>query len=68
MNFTDAQKKKIKENLNNIVKYIEENILPHITYSYETGMLDKTDFPYCYYIGLNGPYSDKIRFYCSRNE
>ena len=35
MNYT-AVKNKTKENLEKITKYIEENILPHIDYDYET--------------------------------
>ena len=59
MRFTDEQKEQIYANLTKITSYIETNILPHITYSYETGKFGSN-----HYIGLNGPYSDKIRFYC----
>ena len=61
MTFTDVQKKQIYENLNKITSYIGANILPHITYCYETGKIGGTSD--CY-IGLNGPYAEKIRFYC----
>ena len=71
MNYTTEQKKQIKENIDKIVEYIEENILPHITYSYETGVFGPTETwgrwdenrGQRYYIALNGPYRDKIRFY-----
>ena len=36
MNYTPEIRTKIKENLELIIKYIEENILPHIDYDYET--------------------------------
>ena len=65
MNFTDVQKQQIRANIQKIVEYIEEDILPHITYSYETGVFGETEILRGCYIGLNGPYSDKIRFYCS---
>ena len=61
MIYTEEQRQQIRDNLQKIVDYIEENILPHITYSYDTGEFgpigDKN-----YRIGLNGPYADKIRF------
>lgn len=71
MNYTESQKQQIKANLNKIVEYIEENILPHITYSYETGVFGPieswgafNEMGGCRYkIALNGPYKDKIRFY-----
>lgn len=66
MTYTEEQKQQIRGNLQKIVNYIEENILPHITYSYDTGEFgpigDKK-----YYIGLNGPYADQIRFYYKGN-
>lgn len=66
MNYTAAQKQQIRDNLQKIVNYIEENILPHIAYSYATGEFgpigDKN-----YRIELNGPYADKIRFYYRSN-
>ena len=36
MNYSEELRNKIKENLEKITKYIEENILPHIDYDYET--------------------------------
>ena len=36
MNYTPEIRTKTKENLETIIKYIEENILPHIDYDYET--------------------------------
>ncbi len=36
MNYSEELKNKTKENLEAIEKYIEENILPHIDYDYET--------------------------------
>lgn len=36
MNYTPELRTKTKENLELIIKYIEENILPHIDYDYET--------------------------------
>jgi hypothetical protein len=48
----------MQTNVNKIVEYIEENILTHIDYMYETPMFG----PFLH-IGLNGPYSKKIRFY-----
>ena len=59
MRFTDEQKEQIYANLTKITDYIETNILPHISHCYETGQFESD-----YYIALNGPYSDKIRFYC----
>lgn len=44
MKFTETQVTKMKENLNKIVKYIEEEVLPYIDYQYETpkfGPLEK---------------------------
>ena len=58
MKYTTEQKQQIRANLQKIVEYIEENILPHITYAYETGRFGQN-----YRIGLNGPYRNKIRFY-----
>lgn len=58
MNYTTEQKEQIRANLQKIVDYIEKNILPHITYSYDTCVREY------YHIGLNGPYQDQIRFYC----
>ena len=71
MNYTNVQKQQIRANLQKIVDYIEAQILPHITYSYETGtfgpmemwgMVDENSGRR-YKIALNGPYKDKIRFY-----
>ena len=70
MTYTTEQKEKIHNNIQKIVEYIESNILPHITYSYETGSFGPMEsWGRCdenkgqrYYIALNGPYSDKIRF------
>lgn len=59
MNYNEIQKQQIRANIHKIVDYIEKNILPHITYSYETGR-----FGQIYSIGLSGTYSDQIRFYC----
>lgn len=58
MNYTTEQKEQIRANLQKIVNYIEKNILPHITYSYDTCACE------FYHIGLNGPYQDQIRFCC----
>ena len=71
MTYTTEQINKIHANIQKIVEYIEENILPHITYCYETGMFGPTEtwgrndekHGKKYYIALNGPYADKIRFY-----
>lgn len=64
MNYTAAQKQKTLENLNKITDYIEQNILPYIPYCYETGCLGHNP---AFYIGINGPYADKIRFYCGNS-
>lgn len=71
MTYTPEQIKKIHNNIQKIVEYIEGDILPHITYCYETGMFGPREtWGRCdekhgqrYYIALNGPYADKIRFY-----
>ena len=71
MTYTQEQIEKIHSNIQQIVGYIEENILPHITYSYETGTFGPIETwgrsdehrGQRYYIALNGPYADKIRFY-----
>ena len=71
MTYTQEQIEKIHNNIQQIVGYIDENILPHITYSYETGTFGPIEtWGRCdehrgqrYYIALNGPYTDKIRFY-----
>lgn len=71
MTYTPEQMAKINQNIQKIVGYIEENILPHITYCYETGTFGPVETwgrsdekrGKRYYIALNGPYSDKIRFY-----
>ena len=60
MRFTDEQREQICDNIKKITDYIEKNILPHITYCYETG-----EFGSNHYIALNGPYESKIRFYCN---
>lgn len=60
MIYTEEQKLQIRKNIHKIASYIEESILPHITYSYETGSFGPN-----FRIALNGPYSDKIRFYCN---
>ena len=74
MTFTAEQIKQIGINIQKIVEYIEKSILPHITYSYETGTFGPVEtWGRCnenksqrYHIALNGPYADKIRFYnCS---
>jgi hypothetical protein len=65
MRFNDSQRQQIRTNLQKIVEYIEENILPHITYLYETGSFGTQEIMHGCHIGLNGSYSDKIRFYCS---
>lgn len=70
MTYTTEQKEQIYNNIQKIVEYIESNILPHITYSYETGSFGPMEsWGRCdenrgqrYYIALNGPYADKIRF------
>lgn len=71
MTFTAEQTKQINTNIQKIVEYIESNILPHIKYSYETGAFGPEETwgrwdenrgkRYC--IALNGPYTNKIRFY-----
>ena len=71
MTYTTEQIQKLHINIQKIVEYIEANILPHITYSYETEKFGPIEtWGRCdenrgqrYYIGLNGPYADKIRFY-----
>ena len=71
MTYTAEQKEKIRENIYKIVNYIETNILPHITYSYETGAFGPIETWGAhdensgsrYFIALNGPYEDQIRFY-----
>ena len=71
MNYTVEQKQQIRANLQKIVDYIEENILPHITYSYTTGYFGPMETwgvfnennGRRYTIELNGPYHDNIRFY-----
>ena len=71
MTFTSEQREKINTNIQKIVEYIENNILPHITYSYETGLFGPEETwgrwdeskGKRHYIALNGPYADKIRFY-----
>lgn len=71
MTYTTKQKEQIHTNIQKIVAYIENNILSHISYSYETGSFGPTETwgrwdenrGQRYYIALNGPYSDKIRFY-----
>lgn len=73
MTFTTEQIKQIGINIQKIVEYIEKSILPHITYSYETGTFGPVEtWGRCdenkgqrYHIALNGPYTDKIRFYNS---
>ena len=71
MTYTTEQINKIHENIQKIVEYIEENVLPHVTYYYETGVFGPIETwgrsgEKCgkrYYIALNGPYADQIRFY-----
>ncbi len=73
MTFTVEQTKQIGANIKKIVEYIENNILTHITYPYETGTFGPVEtWGRCdenkgqrYHIALNGPYTDKIRFYNS---
>ena len=70
MTYTTEQKEQIHTNIQKIVAYIESDILPHITYSYETGNFGPMETwgrwdenrGRRYNIALNGPYSDKIRF------
>lgn len=71
MTYTKEQIQQLYINIQKIVEYIETNILPHITYQYETknfgpmeiwGRLNENKGQR-YYIALNGPYADKIRFY-----
>ena len=73
MTYTKEQIQQLHTNIQKIVEYIETNILPCITYSYETekfgpietwGRFDEHRGKR-YYIALNGPYADKIRFYHS---
>ena len=71
MTYTKEQKEQINANIQKIVAYIERDILPHITHCYETGTFGpietwgRNDDKHGkrYYIALNGPYADKIRFY-----
>jgi len=71
MNYTTEQRLQIKANIDKIVEYIEENVLPYITYSYETGTFGPMEtWGRCdeykgqrYSIALNGPYEHRIRFY-----
>lgn len=73
MTFTAEQIIQIKFDIKKIVDYIEDSILPYITYSYETGTFGPMQtWGRCdenkgqrYHIALNGPYADKIRFYNS---
>ena len=73
MTFTAEQIVQIKFDIKKIVDYIEDSILPYITYSYQTGAFGPVETwgvydehkGQRYYIGLNGPYADKIRFYNS---
>lgn len=58
MTYTEEQKRQIRANIQRIIDYIEKEIFPHITYDYETGVLGSG-----FRLGLNGPYSEKIRFY-----
>lgn len=70
MNYNNVQKEQVRANMQKIVQYIEANILPHITYSYETGLFGPNEtwgafnenHGKRYKIELNGPYKDKIRF------
>ena len=70
MNYTTEQKMQIKANIDKIVEYIEKNILPHITYSYETETFGPVETwgrrdeyrGQRYSIALNGPYEHRIRF------
>ena len=71
MNYTIEQTEQINQNIQKIVAYIKDNILPYIDYSYETpnfgpietwGRLNEYRGQR-YHIDLNGPYKDKIRFY-----
>ena len=72
MKYTETQKQQIRANIQKIENYIEQNILQHIAYSYDTGAFGPMEswgiydenYGRRYRIGLNGPYSDKIRFYC----
>lgn len=71
MTYTKELIHQLHTDIQKIVTYIEDNILPYITYSYETGTFGPIETwgrvderkGQRYYIGLNGPYSDKIRFY-----
>lgn len=71
MIYRNEQVEKIRVNIQKVVAYIEEKILPHIDYPYETGNFGPMEtWGRCdenrgqrYYIALNGPYADKIRFY-----
>lgn len=71
MTYTKQQIEKIHQNIQKIVEYIEQNVLIHINYCYETGTFGPREtwgrnnekHGQRYYIGLNGPYADKIRFY-----
>ena len=71
MTYTPIQQEQIRTNIQKIVSYIEDNILPHITYCYETGTFGPREtwgrsnekHGQRYYIAVNGPYADKIRFY-----
>jgi hypothetical protein len=71
MNYTTEQITQIHNNIQKIVGYIEENILPHISHSYETPDFGPTETwgrfnehrGQRYHIELNGPYKYRIRFY-----
>lgn len=71
MTYTAEQIQKLHTNIQKIVAYIETDILPYITYSYETANFGPIETwgrmnerrGQRYYIALNGPYADKIRFY-----
>lgn len=70
MTFTTEHQEQIHANIQKIDAYIKSNILPHITYAYETGLFGPEEtwgrsdehHGQRYYIALNGPYEDKIRF------
>lgn len=71
MNYTTEQIEKINQNIQKIVAYIEDNILPYINHTYETPEFGPIETwgrmnehrGQRYYIALNGPYATKIRFY-----
>lgn len=61
MTYTEEQKQQIRGNLQKIVDYIEENILPYITYSYSTEIFGPIDNK-VHFISLNNPCQHDVKF------